>query len=120
MTETFEVLIDRDTGEATTVTREAGADIGLFVHMPKLEALTVFGRMRAARLKLIGLDTPDKTARVRMIKDPETFKALIDLFYAVELFVSAPNEGDQFWHPPRAPMNKAERSAERKRGKLNE
>jgi hypothetical protein len=73
-----------------------------------LAPLRLFADMRQARLKLIGLDTPDPNARARLIRDPGVYKALIDLLFAAEKLVSAPDEHSLFWHPAREPMSEAE------------
>jgi hypothetical protein len=83
-----------------------------------LATLRIFADMRQARLRLRGLDSPDVATRVRMIRDPEVFKALILLFYATEKLVSAPDEGVAFWHPPRATLTAAERKVERLRAEI--
>lgn len=74
-----------------------------------LVALRLFADMRQARLKLIGLDTPDANKRAKMIRDPHVFKALADLMYAAEKLVATPDESALFWHPMRETLSAAER-----------
>jgi hypothetical protein len=80
--------------------------------------MRLFADMRAARLKLRGLDTPDANARARLIRDPGVYKALVDLLFAAEKLVSAPDEGVLFWHPAREPMTEAEQRFEGLRTKV--
>lgn len=81
-----------------------------------LIALRLFADMRQARLKLIGLDTPDASARARLIRKPDVYKALVDLLFAAEKLVSAPDENALFWHPAREALSEAEKRFEGLRG----
>jgi len=74
-----------------------------------LAPLRLFADMRQARLKLIGLDTPDANARAKLIRDPGVYKALVDLLHAAEKLVAGPAETDLFWHPARESLTEAER-----------
>ena len=69
--------------------------------------------MRQARLKLIGLDSPDKRIRARLIQQPEVLKGLIDLLCAVEKLVAGPTEDVAFWHPAREANTPAEKRVAR-------
>lgn len=73
-----------------------------------LAALRLFAEMRRCRLALIGLDTPDKKKRAKMIQDPTVFKALIELLRAAESLVANPDENALFWHPERETYGEAE------------
>lgn len=79
----------------------------------RLVALRLFADMRQARLKLRGLDTPDKAARAKLIRDPEIYKALVDLLYAAEKLVATADEDALFWHPAREARSAAEKRFER-------
>lgn len=81
-----------------------------------LVALRLFADMRQARLKLIGLDTPDATKRAKLIRDPHVYKALVDLMYAAEKLVAAPDENALFWHPMRETLTAAEKRFDKMRG----
>ena len=78
-----------------------------------LATLRLFADMRQARLKLIGLDSPDKRVRAKLIQDPQVYKALSDLLFAAEKLVAGPDEKALFWHPAREPYSEAEKRFER-------
>lgn len=80
-----------------------------------LVALRLFADMRQARLKLIGLDTPDANARAKLIRDPKIFHALCVLLGAAEKLVAAPDESALFWHPARETLTTAEKRFEKMR-----
>lgn len=80
--------------------------------MTDIATLRLFADMRQARLKLIGLDSPDKRVRARLIEQPEVFKGLVDLLFAVEKLVAGPDESTAFWHPDRKTMTAAEKRQE--------
>lgn len=74
-----------------------------------LVALRLFADMRQARLKLIGLDTPDARKRAKLIADPQVYHALCVLLGAAEKLVAAPDEDALFWHPVRETLSAAEK-----------
>lgn len=80
-----------------------------------LATLRLFADMRQARLKLIGLDTPDVAKRARLIRDPQVYHALCVLLLAAEQLVAAPDETALFWHPARETLTAAEKRFEKMR-----
>lgn len=80
-----------------------------------LVALRLFADMRQARLKLIGLDTPDAAKRARLIRDPEVYHALCVLMGAAEKLVAGPDENALFWHPARETLTAAEKRFDKMR-----